>query len=259
MSERSQLVSRLDNLNGKLELLNEQLDDIDEAAAEEEAALILETPDGKKAALLDQASVKTVSKEREFTENALKAAIKRQSDLEEKLAQLGKLNRDPAESASILNALDQRIEELTLRHDACEMAREALLAAGENLRSGIIPKIAEKASVFVEKSTCGEHDRITLDNSFNPGVANGSDILPSEILSRGTADLSYIALRLSLFGEIFSEEKPTVILDESFAHIDRDRIRGILSSLDDGQYIVFTCRSDEADVAAEIGHNVIKM
>ncbi len=258
-NERAQIVSRLDNVNGKLEVLSEQLDGIDEEEALREADAILATPEGEKAALLDGATIKDSAKERDFTENALKSALKRKSDLEEKLLELGKPGRDPAECASLINALDDRIEELSLRHDACEMAKAAILSSGETLRSGLIPRIAAQASAFVEASTSGTHERITLDNTFKPGVADGDNLIPAELLSRGTSDLSYIALRLSLFGEIFTEEKPTVILDESFAHMDISRIKGSLSAMKDSQYVLFTCRGDEANAAAELGYNVIHM
>lgn len=255
--ERSSMQAKIVHLKGRLEALEEQLDGVDIAQAELEAYSAADSEYGKIAAGLDADGIKNAAKERDFTVNALKAAMGRKSSLEEKLAELGRLSRTPDEMTTMLSALDERINELTLRHDACELAENAIKNAGEALKSGVIPKVSASASVILSGAT--PHERLILDGSWNASLSDGDDILSGEHLSRGTADLVYIALRIALAGEVFRSEQPTLILDESFAHIDGERIKNTFRQLSGGQYIVFTCRRDEADAAKELGCAVVRL
>ena len=160
----------------------------------------------------------------------------------------------------MINSLDERIEELSLRRDACELAQDALLHAGEAMRSGVIPRISEKASRIISDCT-GKYSRLTVDSAFSCGLGEGDDVKTSEFFSRGTGDLAYIALRIALAEEVFRAEAPTLIFDESFAHVDSGRIKNVLRMLSsgDGQQIVFTCRSEEAEAARALECSVITL
>ena len=256
-AERKETAEKITRLTGRLETLEEQLAGINPAQAELEAYTALESPHGKIAAELDQDGIRTAVQEKDFTENALRAARKRQSALEERLRELGKLTHTPDEIATMLSALDEHIEELSLRHDACELAQEALRKAGEAMRSDTVPRLAADASAIL--AAASPHDRILFDAGWNASLSSGGDILPAEHLSRGTSDLAYIALRIALAREMFKNESPVLILDESFAHIDEERIRSLFRSLSGGQYLLFTCRRSEADIAASLGCTVLSL
>ncbi len=259
--ERSRIASKIENLTGRLDVLTEQLSGIDTTAAELEALAVMNTEYGKAAAALDTDGIKNAIREREFTESALLSNFKRRSALEEKLTEAGRLAHTPDQLATLISAADERIEELTLRHDALELAKSALLGAGESMRSGVIPKISEAASRIISGAT-EKYSKLTIDSTFACGLSNETDNVTSEYLSHGTGDLAYIALRIALADEVFREEKPTVIFDESFAHIDSSRIKNVMRILSMGsssQYIVFTCRADETNAARALGCNTIKL
>ncbi len=251
-ADREAMTAKLSNLTGKLEVLNEQLTGVDRVNAEYEYLETIKLPWGQTAASLNADGIKNLMRERDFTNSALKSSEKRQHELENQLAALGSPAHNPDEAATALDELDRRIEELSLRHDACELAKSALTQAGEKMRSGILPKIAESASILLSGATSGTHESITLDGSFNAGCSTETDILPGEYLSRGTSDLAYLSLRIALAEEIFKNETPFMIFDESFAHIDTSRIEAIVSLMIDGQYLILTCRREEA-LAAESG------
>lgn len=251
-ADREAMTAKLSNLTGKLEVLNEQLNGIDRVNAEYEYLETVKLPWGQTAVSLTADGIKTMMRERDFTNSALKSAEKRQHELETQLAALGSPAHAPDEAATALDELDRRIEELSLRHDACELAKTALTQAGEKMRSGVLPKIAESASILLSGATSGTHESLTLDGSFNAGCSTETDVLPGEYLSRGTSDLAYLSLRIALAEEIFKNETPFMIFDESFAHIDASRVEAIVSLMIDGQYLILTCRREEA-LAAESG------
>jgi len=253
------MTEKLAGLTGKLEVLNEQLAGIDRAQAEREAREIQNLPHGKAAAELTPDELKTLMKERGFTAAALRSAEQRQHDLEAQLAALGTPGRTPDEAETALNDLDRRIGELSLRHDACELAKTALLQAEASMRSDVIPKIAKNASILLSGATSGTHENLILDADWEAGCSTETDILSADYLSRGTSDLAYIALRIALAEEIFKTETPFLLFDESFSHIDAARIGGIVSLLLDGQHLVLTCRREEAEAAAAAGAGILEL
>ncbi len=256
-AERADLASKLENLRGRLSVLEEQLEGADPESAESEA--VVATPYGKIAARLSTDEIKNYQRERDFTENAIRASQKQKSALEASLAEIGRPSADPDSLATKLEALDELIEELTLRHDACELAMEAITSAGQSMRSEVIPKIASRASEMIREATRGAHDSLTLDSKFSAGLGSGDDVITSALLSRGTSDLSYIALRISVAEELFGGERPIMVFDESFAHIDRDRTEAAFGLLSGNQYVILTCRSDDTEAAAKTGANVINL
>ena len=69
-------------------------------------------------------------------------------------------------------------------------------------------------------------------------------------LSTGTIDLIYLALRISAAKEISTENIP-IIMDESFAYYDTDRMTEILKylyTLKNRQIIVLTCSEREINI-----------
>ncbi len=251
-TDRDAMLAKRANLAGKLEVLNEQLANVDRLQAEFEYKEILRQPYGKEASALNTDGVKALMRERDFTVNALKSAEQRRTELEHRLAELGTPAHSPAEALTEIDNLNRQIEELTLRRDACELAKTALTEASEAVRSGVIPKIAQNASILLSGATSGTHETLTLDPNLTAGCSTETDVLSSEYLSRGTSDLAYLSLRIALAEEIFKTESPFFLFDESFAHVDIARIEGITSLLLDTQSLILTCRREES-LAAERG------
>lgn len=252
-ADRETMTEKLANLCGKLEVLNEQLADVDRVNAEYEYLEAVKQPFGQTAASLTADGIKKLIRERDYTNGALRSAELRRTELKSQIEALGRPAHTPDEAASALDALDRRIEELSLRHDACELAKEALTQAGDKLRADLIPRIARSASVLFSGATGGTHETVTLDKSLRAGCSTETDVLEGEHLSRGTSDLVYLSLRLALAEEIFRGEAPFMVFDESFAHIDIKRVEAAISLMLDGQYLILTCRREEAICAERCG------
>ena len=117
--------------------------------------------------------------------------------------------------------------------------------------------VAGLVSAIICTSTAAMHGGFVLYNGgFNAGLTAGDDVLEADYLSKGTSDLTYLALRCALCDEIFRSESPMLVLDETFAHFDKDRLTATLSLLGQRQCLVFTCRDDEVKAAEELGFGV---
>ena len=74
---------------------------------------------------------------------------------------------------------------------------------------------------------------------------------PVELLSAGTTDAAYLALRLALLELLYPNEMPPMLLDESLVQLDDDRASAMLGLLGErcaegGQCLLFTCQPREA-------------
>ena len=114
---------------------------------------------------------------------------------------------------------------------------------GEELEDRMNGEISRYVSLFTEN----RYDRVQLDDSGRLQVfTEGRQVRP-EVLSRGTLEQIYLALRLSAGKALSREECLPILLDEAFAMYDDDRLEqtlGVLSELS-SQIVIFTCQGRE--------------
>lgn len=79
--------------------------------------------------------------------------------------------------------------------------------------------------------------------------------MPLEQVSRGTIEQAYFALRMAAMDVLCSEEELPVILDESFAFYDENRLKETLKWLAENrtQVLLFTCQKREEEALRKMG------
>ena len=81
------------------------------------------------------------------------------------------------------------------------------------------------------------------------------DYIPANSLSQGTIDQIYLSLRISSLNEL-TKENMIIILDETFAYFDENRLINVLKLLNDfckhKQIIILTCTDREIQVLDKI-------
>lgn len=114
---------------------------------------------------------------------------------------------------------------------------------GEELEDRMNGEISRYVSLFTEN----RYDRVQLDDCGKLQVfTEGRQVRPA-VLSRGTLEQIYLALRLSAGKALSGEECLPILLDEAFAMYDDDRLEqtlGVLSELSN-QILIFTCQGRE--------------
>ncbi|MFS1512016.1 AAA family ATPase [Chengkuizengella sp. SCS-71B] len=109
------------------------------------------------------------------------------------------------------------------------------------------PEVLMKASSYFEKMTNGAFRRVMVPFGEKRMVVergNGAQIETS-FLSRGTAELLYLAMRFALAHEFGKKVALPLIMDDIFVNFDGDRLKSTLSVLNEisnhHQLILFTC------------------
>jgi len=260
--EKEQLLSALGLAKGEMRSYADVLGEDGGESIAKEAARVLETPEGKKAALLSKKDAELILQKRNFAQTALPALITQKGEADAALARLKATTNDSATIAALLDSTQRDIEKMKRRLDGIEAARDALILAGEGLRSSLMPRVCEKACDILSSLTDGKYTKITLDREFDIDILMDGKKRELAYMSKGTADAVYISLRLALASVMFANDTPPLIYDESFAGIDETRLEKIIALLscseEIAQSLLFTCRSAEGDMAKK-GATVITL
>ena len=164
-----------------------------------------------------------------------------------------------------LEALREEKEELETKKECIEKAKEYITLSYTKMKNEISPKFADNISKQMKAISNGKYKNIKIndENGFMVEIENGNYINGNS-LSAGTIDQLYLSLRLSVIDDISSEKMP-ILLDETFAYFDDERLENVLQYLHDNycdrQIIIFTCttREKEALNKLNIKYNLIEM
>ena len=175
--------------------------------------------------------------------------------LEETLAEKETRRCNLAEQLEVCSGAGARERELQLELDAVEMAKNEIIRLSREYGDERRDEINSVVSRYVSAITEGKYDLAEVDETGKLRVqTEGREVLP-EALSRGTLEQFYFAFRMAV-GSIVTQEEPLpLLLDETFAMYDDDRLRQTLRLLaaNGTQTILFTCQRREQKLLEELG------
>ena len=151
-----------------------------------------------------------------------------------------------------LDKLELEKKDLLSLNNSFNLAKDCLENAYENIRSSLSPRFISKLSEISSIVSNGKYNKINFTDleGLIVEIEDGR-CLPVERLSQGTIDQMYLGLRLASIDTI-SKEKMPIILDETFAFFDDDRLENILKFINnnylDRQTIIFTCSKREIEL-----------
>ena len=161
-----------------------------------------------------------------------------------------------ARREEILEELSRRRQE----HAALTAALDALERAHSGLQARFSPALNRAAGEIFAKLTGGRYDKVTLTRQFEALAEESGGLMPrrSLVLSQGTADQLYLAVRLAVCRLVLPGEDPCpLVLDDALANFDDERMALALDALTElareRQILLFTCHRREAAYLAGRG------
>ena len=159
----------------------------------------------------------------------------------------------------------EKLAELREKESIINIAIENLMDAYEEMKTTITPKFTKNLSESIQKISSNKYNKVTINDENGMIIENNrGEYVEAIKLSTGTIDQLYLALRLSMIDELSKENLP-IILDESFAYSDNNRLKNMLqyltSDLNNHQTIIFTCTDREQKMLEEmnIPYNVVEL
>ncbi len=215
---------------------------------------------------LERIGPQRLAQERDALAAQLEAATQRLTDSEKNLAVLSHTVENPARLNSELESVTAEREEAEKRCEAIILAQRTIEGAGDSLRRNMTPRLRARAGELLSLITSGRYTDLGLGDDFSVFVATDSGTRDISVMSGGTRDAAYFALRVSLLEIIFPSSRPPMLLDEVCSQLDDSRTSELLRMLGvlSGcglQCILFSCQSREERMLTEAGtaHTGIRM
>ena len=176
--------------------------------------------------------------------------------LQQQIAQVqGRLDagRDAQALGDQISRLEEELARQQAEYIALRLSLDALQAANTTLQNRFSPELGRRAAEIFADMTSSTWSHILLDREFHLSAESGSDPTRRsvQLLSAGTADQLYLAVRLAICEMILPpEQNPPLILDDALLTFDDARLSTTLDYLTrlgaQRQILLFTCQGREA-------------
>ena len=145
-----------------------------------------------------------------------------------------------------------RKQDLEQKNAALVLALDCLAEANRDLQSRFSPLVCERAAELFSRLTGGRYARVLLSSDLSVAVQEpeAPETRMLQLLSAGTVDQLYLALRLAI-SELLLPDAP-LVLDDALVAFDDERAKAALEVLQEEaekrQILLFTCQSREAQL-----------
>lgn len=151
-----------------------------------------------------------------------------------------------------LNEVDVQTEDIKKHIQAYEIAKERLEQVSYDMQQQLSTQLNDNASEILADITDGKYTKLFVDDKLHMSVMAEGKRIEMEMVSQGTLEQIYFSVRMAAADLLLEEEYP-VILDETFAFYDENRLRKVLKWLGKSkrQVIIFTCQKREEEILKE--------
>jgi len=165
---------------------------------------------------------------------------------------------DPLPIADELCELEAAYASDSAFFDALMLAMTSIEEAGQTMSRSVTPVIARRAGEVMERISEGRYTTVRTTGALGLSVDSEGFGVKADLLSGGTRDAAYLALRIALFERIYGADRPPLLFDESLCQMDDGRAARFVEMLcelaDTGiQCFCFTSHSREAVFCDRVG------
>ena len=160
------------------------------------------------------------------------------------------------DAAELEAALTQKRDELAQKqaeYDAIALAMESLQSANIALQNRFSPALSRRAGELFSRLTGGKYESVLLDRTFSAQAGETGESIShdAQLLSLGTLDQLYLAVRLAICESVLpADDPPPIVLDDALVRFDDARCRAALDLLleesKSRQILLFTCQHRES-------------
>lgn len=178
------------------------------------------------------------------------------------MLQLEGNEKELMQKQELYDRLIQEQKKAQMELSALELAIETIEELSKSIHDSFGYRLGKAVSEIVSNITGGRYNKLTIDEKLELAVDWKDELIATERLSAGTIDQIYFSIRLAASDLLLENEELPLILDDSFALYDDDRLKAAISKVADrSQVIILTCHRREEEVIRELGLpcNIIKL
>ena len=183
------------------------------------------------------------------------------SELSKKREELSLLDREISDDESSVEKLEEYKEELKTAEEEAQALKDKyelitktlrfLERAEQNLKDRYVSPVRNS---FLNYSNLLEKvlgEKVSFDKDFKVRFERGGETRSDEHLSAGQKSLCALCLRLALIDNMYKNEKPFIIMDDPFVHLDKEhmgRAEELLKGLSSGRQIIYFCCHESRNI-----------
>ncbi len=181
------------------------------------------------------------------------------NDLKLELTRLEMQRKEILEKLENKSQIEEELENLRENlgglieyNETINIAKEGIEKAYLKMKEDITPKFSINLSNAIQNISSGKYKTVKVNEEDGLIVeTENGNYVPADVLSIGTIDQLYLSLRISSINELTKENMP-IILDETFAYFDNERLGRVLEFLNkeykDRQILILTCTNRENEI-----------
>ena len=144
----------------------------------------------------------------------------------------------------------ERLDIYKKKHDLLDRTMKALKGAEQSLKDKHITPIRERFSYYAQVLEKILDEKVEMDQDFCVKFERGGQTRSDKHLSAGERSLCALCMRLALVDNMYETEKPFIIMDDPFVHLDEKHLKRALELLktlsQDKQILYFCCHRSRA-------------
>lgn len=264
--ERARQAEEYRELRAKLEGLNDQLKAVlgGQDLRDLRQAVLADGPAGE----TPSRSAEQLQSRREALVEEIEARVKDEHALHLSITHRSGSARSLSEIEEEKAIVEAKIRDLSLEIEAASYAMALIEEIARDKHSRIAPRLTSRASEYLGDITGGAYRDLLVSREMGVSVripqTQRMNEEPERVLSKGTVDQVFFALRLAMvqcIGE--TGENVPMLLDDPFPNYDDTRLERAMSLLakiaQTNQVLLFTCRDDVVRVAENFGAPVLRL
>jgi len=149
--------------------------------------------------------------------------------------------------------LEQKHKERGVELEAVKLALNTIQALSIDIHDSFGRQLNTKVSEIIGEVTNQKYTDIKVNEKLEVKVGWNGDYILLDKLSAGTMDQIYFALRLVVADLLLGKEEVPLLLDDTFALYDENRVKAALMQIKDRkQIILFSCHKREKRLLEEL-------
>ena len=264
--ERARQAEEYREMRRRLDTLNEQLNTLlhGQDLRDLRAAVLADGPGGDAAG----SSAGELKRRRDSLSDEIESRVKEEHALHIEITHRAGSSRSLSEIEEERAVVEAQIRDLTIEIEAASCAMALIEEIARDKHSRIAPRLTSRASEYLAQITGDIYRDLLVSREMRVSVripqTQRMNEEPEKILSKGTVDQVFFALRLAMV-QCIGETGETIpmLLDDPFPNYDDDRLLRAMKLLaiigQTNQVLLFTCRDDIVRAAETVQAPILRL
>jgi len=153
----------------------------------------------------------------------------------------------------LYSELEHSIQKNSIEIEAIKLALSTIQELSTDIHDTFGNKLNKAVSEVISEVTDSKYTDLKIDEKLEIKVGWNGDYVWMDRLSAGTIDQIYFALRLAAADLLLGKDEVPLLLDDTFALYDEERVKAVLTKIAKrNQIILFTCHKREKKLLEEL-------